>query len=196
MRRQLIDGRSGDIELSTLASGMDQANRRSAWIDHVNGAAIGNVDPERDLALVGDESVAPVKMNVGFHWPIDNCNFVAVNLFGGEQRPFGHADCLANVGVSDLESPERLGFILRHVNPGNSPGEDVTATFDRSERGKLLDWKLLLRHSVKQWQAWNSAARYFEKPCLRSSVTVVRVVSSEVRVCLRFPVAVVPLLVS
>ncbi len=177
MRRQLIDGRSGNIELSALASGVDQANRRRVWIDEVNSAAIRDVDPERDPALVGDESVAPVKMGVGFNWSVDNCNFASVNLFCGKQRPFGHADCLANVGMSNLEPPERLGFILRHVNPGNSSGENVTATFDRSERGKLLAWKLLLKHSVKQWQEPNSRAPYLEKP-LRSSVTVVRVVVS------------------
>src|SRR6476646_10380726 len=97
----LSDRVCDDAKLGSFASGMHKANRRRFWIYDVNCAAVSDVNAERDAALIGDDSIArgefaawrgrrSAASAVGAErrpYLIDNCNFISVDLFGGEQRP-------------------------------------------------------------------------------------------------------------
>src|SRR2546428_2642835 len=65
---------------------MNQTNRRPLRIDNVNRAAVGDVNAERDAALVCDQTVAARKFPVLIERNIDKCDLVAVDLLGSRQR--------------------------------------------------------------------------------------------------------------
>ena len=73
-----------DAELSALATRMNEPDRGRLWIDNVNSAAVGNVNAQRDAALICNETVAPGEMFVGLDRCIDNCNLIPVNLLSRE----------------------------------------------------------------------------------------------------------------
>ena len=116
---------------------MDQTNGGRGWIDNVNGTAIGDVNAERDSALIGNETVATGEFFVGRRHEIDpsslsfgvagNRNFVPVDLFGGEQGPVCHSDFAANFKMRGIETAQRFGFVVRDVDAGNASRKDVTA---------------------------------------------------------------------
>ena len=47
-----------DAKLGAFAAGMHKTDRRRFWIDDVNCATIGDVNAERDAALIGDNAIA------------------------------------------------------------------------------------------------------------------------------------------
>ena len=96
---------------------MNEPNRGRLWIDNVDSAAVGDINAERDPALICNKPVATgeflVRRDAALWHPvgaarrpylIDNCNLVSVNLLGGEQRPIAHADCATNFTMSRLKS--------------------------------------------------------------------------------------------
>ena len=83
---------------------MHEANSERDWIDKVNRAAIGHVNPERDFALIGDEAVATGEFFTRCLCKIDNRDLVAVNLFGGEQWPVSHSERAANFKMRGIEA--------------------------------------------------------------------------------------------
>ncbi len=125
-------------ELSAFATGMRQTDSRRFWIDNVNGAAIGDVNAERDAPLIGDDAVAAGEFCAGrvgaLRRPdaaarrpyLNNCDFVPVNLFGGKERPIADADCVANFVMRGVEPLQHFRFIMRNLDAGNSLGENVT----------------------------------------------------------------------
>ena len=116
---------------------MDQTNGRRDWIDNVNGATIGDVNAERDSALIGNETVATGEFFVGRRRKVDpsslsfdaagNRDFVAVNLFGGEQRPIRNSDFATNFKMRGIEAAQRFGFVVRDVDAGNPSRKDMNA---------------------------------------------------------------------
>ena len=106
---------------------MDEADGGRYWIDNVNRAAIGHVNAERDAALIGDETVAAGEFFVRRWRKIDNRNFVAVDLFGGKQRPIAHSDFAADLEMRGVETAQGFGFVVRDIDAGNASGENVTA---------------------------------------------------------------------
>jgi len=48
-----------DAELGAFASGVYKTDRRRFWIDNVNSTTVGNVNAQRDAALIRDDAVAP-----------------------------------------------------------------------------------------------------------------------------------------
>ena len=54
----LSDRVCNGANLGAFASGMHKANRRRFWIYDVNCAAVGDVNAERDAALIGDNAIA------------------------------------------------------------------------------------------------------------------------------------------
>ena len=91
--------------LGAFASGMRKTDRRRFWIDNVNCAAVGDVNPQRDATLIGDDAVAAGEFAAhrAAATTIDNCDFVAVNLFGGKERPIADADCVADFAMRGIE---------------------------------------------------------------------------------------------
>lgn len=76
-----------DTKLGPFAPGMDEADGQRFWIDNINRATIGYMNAEQSVFLVCDDSVATGKLFARFNWPIDNRNFVSVNLLRGQEWP-------------------------------------------------------------------------------------------------------------
>ena len=71
---------------------MNEPDRRRLWIDNVNSAAVGDINAERDPALICNETIASGEMFVRLDRGIDDCNLVSVNLLGGKQWPIADAE--------------------------------------------------------------------------------------------------------
>src|SRR5262249_14776288 len=102
----LRDCVGGDANFGAFASGMDQTNRRRFRIDDIDGAAVGDVNPEHNAALIGDDPVATGQLAArrAAATATDHCDFVVVNLFGGKYRPIADADCASNLTMGGLEA--------------------------------------------------------------------------------------------
>src|SRR5262249_7573536 len=92
--------------LGAFASGMHKANRRRFWIHNINGATVGDIDAERDTALIRDKPVAvgDFAAHRAAATAIDNGDVVSVDLLSGEQRPITNTDCVANFPMRGVES--------------------------------------------------------------------------------------------
>src|SRR5258708_38973570 len=75
----LLNRFRGNRQLSSFFSGMDKAHRRRFWIDNVDRAAVGDVNSERDFALVCNQPVATREFPVALDRKIDNGDFVPAN---------------------------------------------------------------------------------------------------------------------
>src|SRR5437870_6582361 len=100
----MLDRVHKDAELGAFASRMHQTDGRRFWIDNINRATVRNVNTQRDTAFIRHNAVAAGETSI---FAADtaaataaatacNCDFVSVNLFGGEQRPVADADCIAD----------------------------------------------------------------------------------------------------
>jgi len=142
----LSDRVCNDAKLGAFAPGMYQADRRRFWIYDVDCAAVGDVNAERDAALIGDNAIARGEFAAhrAAATAVDYCDVVTMDLFGGEQRPtptssrardfigVAKAGCVANFSMYDIEPLQHFGFIVGDVYPGNSLRENVTTDFDRA----------------------------------------------------------------
>ena len=63
---------------------MNETHRRRFWIDNINGAAVGDVNSERDFSLVCNQPVATCEFLIAIEWRIDDCDLVGVKLLSGE----------------------------------------------------------------------------------------------------------------
>src|SRR5438034_3693080 len=90
-----------DAELGAFAPGMHQTDSGRFRIDNVNSAAVGDVNAERDAALIRDDSVAAREFAAHrtAATALEDRDFVSVNLFRGEQWPVAYADCVANFAM-------------------------------------------------------------------------------------------------
>jgi len=95
---------AGDnAELGAFTPGMHQTDSRRFWIDHVNRATIGDVNAECGTTLIRDDAVAAGEFFIAFHWRINECNLVSVNLFRGNQRPIAESSGIANALMGFLK---------------------------------------------------------------------------------------------
>ena len=141
----LFDCVGNDAELGAFATGMNQTDSRRFWIDKVNRAAVGDVNAEHDSLLIGDDAIAAGEKFViaaDTACSIDNCDFISMNLLGGEYGPIADADCIPNFPVRRIEPLQHFDFIMRHVDAWNSLRKSVTTDSDRAKRGKLLERRL------------------------------------------------------
>jgi hypothetical protein len=142
----LFDCVCHDAELGAFASGMHEANRGHFWIDNVNSATICDVNAQRDAGLIGDDGVATGKFatinsagDSGHYSVVDDCDFVSVDLLGGEQRPVAKAGCVANFVMRCIEALQHIGFIMGDGDAGNSVRENMMNDANRAQRRKLFE---------------------------------------------------------
>ena len=110
----LSDRVCNDAKLGAFAAGMHKANRGRFWIDDVNCATIGDVNAERDAALIGDNAIARGEFAAhrAAATAVDYSDVASVDLFGGEQRPTAKAGCVANFLMCGVEPLQNFGFIV------------------------------------------------------------------------------------
>jgi hypothetical protein len=121
---------------------VDESDRRRFWIDNVNRAAIGDVNPENNLLLVGDQPIASGEHVIGVNRMIDNRDFIAVDLLCSEQRPISDSDLATKLAMSRIQSPKGLGFVVRNINAWNARDKTVTNIWNRRERWKVFEPRL------------------------------------------------------
>src|SRR5262249_48286360 len=109
-----MKGVSDDAELSAFAPGMHKPDRECFWIYDVNRATIGDVNSERDAALLGDNAVAAGEFATRrtAATVIYNGYFVSMNLFRGEQGPIADPDCAANFSMRGVEPLQDFGLVV------------------------------------------------------------------------------------
>jgi hypothetical protein len=105
---------------------MHHPNGRRDWIDKINGAAIGHVDPESEAALICNQPIASGMFLVHGHRPIDNFDLIAVDLFSREQRPIAHAQRDPYLPVDSVKTLERLSFVVSDIDAGDALNKGVT----------------------------------------------------------------------
>ena len=121
---------------------MHQPDGTEAVIDQINRAAIGDVNTEANSALIGDQAIAIVEAFVRCGGPIDHPDPVSVDLLrGNEWRPI-KSILSSDPSMNSVQPGERFRFIVRHLNPGDTPGETVNDAGLRAERGVLLSREL------------------------------------------------------
>ena len=108
LRSELLDHLGdcirNDAKLCALAAGMDETDGWRIWIDNVNSAAVSDMNAERDTRLICNEAVAAGEMLILVNRSIDNCDLVAMNLFGGKQRPIADSNRVSNFPMHCVES--------------------------------------------------------------------------------------------
>jgi len=108
LRSELLDHLDdcirNDAELGPFAAGMDETDGWRIWIDNVNSAAVSDMNAERDTRLICNEAVAAGEMLILVNRSIDNCDLVAMNLFGGKQRPIADSNRVSDFPMHCVES--------------------------------------------------------------------------------------------
>src|SRR6266567_9349210 len=121
---------------------MNQRSSALLSVDQINGAAVGDVNAQCDTALIGDNAVAAGEFPISFHDCVDACDFITVNLLGGEQRPIADSNCVANFEMGRFQSLQCFRFIMRNMDARNSSRENVATHCEHIQRRKLLERKL------------------------------------------------------
>src|SRR5262249_5720074 len=164
MVAHLLNRFPSNRELGSFFPGMNETDRRRFWIDNVNGAAISHVDPERDLLLIGDQTIVAGELLIAIDRSVYDRDPVGVNLLNGEQRPISDSNLTAKVAMNHIQSPERFRFIRRNVDSRNARDERVTNIRNRVQCRKEFASRPLricrapcLLHRIRAvtWQ-WNS----------------------------------------
>ena len=130
------------------------------------------MNPERNPALICNETIAPGEMSVRLDRSIDNYNLLPVYLLGSEQRPTTHPDGATNFAMNSVKSAECFGFVMRNIDAWDSLGEDVPANSARIDCRKLLDGKSFCRHEIERLEH-DPSPRYFADVRERLLVVVV-----------------------
>src|SRR5437899_10600517 len=130
-----------DAELGAFAPGMHQTDRRCFRIHNVKSAAVGDVNAQRDAALVCNDAVAARELAAhrAAATAIYNCDLVSVDLLRAEQRPVADADCIANFAMRRFKTLQYFGFIGRNIDARNSLREKVATNSNRAQRRKLFE---------------------------------------------------------
>src|SRR5207244_8320745 len=108
----LLDRFRNNSPLGAFLAGMDEANRRHSWIDNVDRAAIGNVNPKRDATLTRNQTIATGEFLVARHMTIDNRDFVAMNLLRGKQWPISNSNLPSSLAMNRIEPLQCFGLVV------------------------------------------------------------------------------------
>ncbi len=144
-----------DAEFGAFATGMNEADGAPFAVDEINGGAIGDVNAERQIALVSNQTIAAVETSIGRQRLIDDRDLVAMNLFRGREGKI--ANFPAQFPMDGIEVGERDVLIVRDIDAGNAPGEAVPHA-QGVERDKLLE-RATSQTRDRLSSAWSSPCR-------------------------------------
>lgn len=125
---------------------MHQADRIAHWIDNENGATIGDINSKANAALICDQAVATVEALVPCGRLIDNTDARAVHLLRGHERRVTEPVFSSDFPMNAVQARERLHFVVRHFDAGNTLDETVNDVGQHAERRKMFSRKLTLVH--------------------------------------------------
>src|SRR2546421_11150740 len=104
---------------------MNQTNRTGTSIDQVNRAAISHVNSKADIALIGNQTIAPFETTISGRNRIDTCDLVSMNLAHGNKFSITQAENVPRLSMHLVEIFQDSRFVVRPLDPGNAPDESV-----------------------------------------------------------------------
>src|SRR6476660_5232367 len=107
---------------------MNQTNRPGIPVDQVNRAAVSYVNPEADIALIGNQPIAPFETAITGRNRIDSCDLVSVNLAHRNEFSITQAKSLPRLPMHLVEVFQDNRFIMRQLDSRNTPHESVKTT--------------------------------------------------------------------
>ena len=117
---------------------MNQTNRTRIPVDQVNGAAISYINPEANIALIGNQRIATFETAISGRNRIDPRDPVSMNLAHGNEFSITQAENLPRLPMHLVEVFQDDGFVMRQLDSRNAPHESVM-TADALQRGKRFD---------------------------------------------------------
>jgi hypothetical protein len=117
---------------------MNQTNRTGIPVDQVNRAAISYVNPEADIALIGNQPIATFETVITGGNRIDPRDLVSMNLAHRNEFSITQAKNLPRLPMHLVEVFQDSRFVMRQLDSRHAPDEPVNTT-DPVERGKCFD---------------------------------------------------------
>jgi hypothetical protein len=149
-RPELISHRLNRVrdhaEFGAFLAGMDESDRATNGIDEINRTAIGNVYAETDPMLISDDPIAIGETFVRRDRHVHNGNLFPMDLLRGDERSRAQLMFGANFSMNTVESCERFGLVVRHLDAGNTERETVDHLRQRAQRREMFDRKLSFAH--------------------------------------------------
>lgn len=146
MLRHRADGTGNDAQLRPFFSGMYQTDRIADGIDDENSTAISDINAEANATLVCDQSVTTVETLVSRGWLIDNTDTLSMHLLRGNERRAAEPVCSPDFPMNAVQPGERLHFVMRHFDSGDTQGKTVNQIRPRAERRKMFSRELTCVH--------------------------------------------------
>src|SRR2546421_8833163 len=107
---------------------MNQTNRTGTSIDQVNRAAISHVNSKADIALIGNQTIAPFETTISGRNRIDTCDLVAMNLAHRNKFSITQTKNLPRLPMHLVEVFQDNCFVVRQLDSRDAPDESVTTT--------------------------------------------------------------------
>ena len=117
---------------------MNQTNRTGISVDQINRAAISYVNSKADIALIGNQTIAPFETMISGRNRIDTCDLVSMNLAHSHEFSITQAENLPRLSMHLVEIFQDSRFVMRQLDAGNASDEFVTTT-EALQRGKCFD---------------------------------------------------------
>ena len=137
---QQFDCVCGNSQCASFFARVDQTDSAEVAINEIKGAAIGDVDAETNIALVGNQSIAISEATIVGERRIDDGDFVSMHLLRRNKRTLLQAKFAPRAPMNFVETIEHNGFVVRQFDAGNAPNKPV-GYLELSERGKSLERK-------------------------------------------------------
>jgi hypothetical protein len=117
---------------------VNQGNYALILVRKVESAAIGDVNTQADIGLIGDQPIAASETVVAGKWGIDDPNLTPVNLFRGRECIIEEFQLASSLAVDVIQICEHEVFVVRQFYSRNASHEAV-ATTEALQRGKCFD---------------------------------------------------------
>ena len=108
-----LDYRLGDdTQLRALFPRVNQGSGALLSVEEVKGAAIGNVNSEANIALVGNQTVAAFETAIVCQRRINHRNFVPMDLLSGCKRVIQQSEGAPRLPVNSIQIRQDNGFVV------------------------------------------------------------------------------------
>jgi hypothetical protein len=132
---------------------VNQRNYTLFAVNQVKGAAIGRVNPEAYIGLIGDQPIAALEAVIGRERGVDNGNFAAVNLFRSRECVIEQPELASSLTMDLIQICEDEVLVVRQFHSWNTPNKTVRTT-EALQSGKRFERQLVISQgSSRPWCA-------------------------------------------
>src|SRR5205807_8094769 len=104
---------------------MNQTNRTRIPVDKVNAAAISYINPEANIALIGNQRIATFETAISGRNRIDPCDLVSMNLVHRNKFSTTQAKNLPRPPMHLVEVFQHNRLVMRQLDSRNAPHQSV-----------------------------------------------------------------------